>query len=534
MSSKPMVSLPNGTVDWPETAKATFQHLAKTGSLFLHEGETSKVVAYAGASPAIKKLTAAEAVSTFERHVSFFINDKKKSLTKEVASILLAAEEKAALPLLRGISNSPILRVVNDALLPTPLGYDPVTQHYYVGAQPLEVDPQEAKAIIRDTLLGDFHFETPADRSRALALFLLPALKQAGLIQGRTPIAVIEANQAGTGKGYFDALRAACYGYRIKEVGNQKGGVGSHDEAFSDKLKSGCPFVQLDNLRGSYDSVLLEQFATGSGLFGIRLVGIGYKDVDREKFFISITSNGFETTPDLASRCLFIRLRHRGATRFTTFPEGDLLEHVLENQPRFLGAIFAVIREWHECGCNRTCDNRIRNGFHDGIQAADWIVQSLFNLPPVLDGHEEIQRRIASKNLGWLRRLCNTVSEKNQLGVELRAGGLGAIAMNARMDVPGVPASAMDNEDRIAKAIGTIMKEVFQTSAGDSVDIEGYTITREIRRDPSEFSTSGSNEHKYYVIREHAANGDAGSCAELPVETEEEQAQNTPLPAECN
>jgi len=504
-AAKPAVSLPGGGVDWEETAKKTYAVLAQTGEFYCHGGEAVRVFQEPGQPAVIKPLKAAEAVSTFERSMKFFIGDKDKTLKREEASILLAADAKDQLPFLAGISQSPILRVVEGQLLATPRGYDPVTKFFHQGDPPPDVAFREAANCIMNVLLGDFEFESPADRSRALANLLLPSLKQARIIRGRVPVTVIEANQSGTGKGYMDDLRAACHGEQVKLVTGARGGVGSPDEAFAQSLASGNQFPQLDNLRGTHDSILLEQFATGDGPFEVRLVRTGYRSVDREKFFVSVTSNGFDTTQDFASRCMFIRLRYRGEGAFRNYAEGDLLQHVRANQPYFLGCVFAVIREWFGCGCLRTSECRIRNGFRDGIQVADWIAQSLFGLPPIMDGHQEIQRRIASKNLGWLRRLCNEVRQAGRLGEEMRASELGAVVTNSGLDVPRVPSTDMDNAERIYKAIGGAMGEVFRGSTGDRVDLEGFSVTRNIRREPSEFSASGTNETKYYCVRENRA-----------------------------
>ncbi len=536
MSDKPMVSLPHGRVDWAETTRETYDLLAKTGEFFYHRGEAVRVFQEPGQPAVIKPLKAAEAVSTFEHRMRFFIGDKVKPLKKEEASILLAADAKSQLPFLKGISQSPVLREVDGRLLPTPRGYDPVTQVFYQGDPPPEVPFQVAANCIMEVLLGDFEFETRADLARALANLLLPSLKRSGLIQGRVPVTVIEANQSGTGKGYLDDLRAACHGDQVKLVTGARGGVGSPDEAFAQSLGNGNPFPQLDNLRGSYDSVLLEQFATGDGPFEVRLVRIGYRCVDREKFFVSVTSNGFDTTQDFASRCMFVRLRYRGGGAFRHYPEGDLLAHVRTNQPYFLGCIFAVLREWFTCGQHRTCEGRIRNGFHDGIQVADWIVQSLFGLPPIMDGHLEIQRRIASKNLGWLRRLCNEVRQADRLGEEMRASGLGAVVINAGLDVPGVPSTAMDNDERVYKAIGAVMGDVFRGSVGDRVLLEGFTVTRTLRRDPGELPTSGTNETKFYCIEENRAVEPANGGQRRLLALGEGDFANTqhPLPADRN
>lgn len=512
MNAKPIVCMPYGLIDWHETAIQTYVNLKSAYEFYLSDGEVAKVVEVPCGCARIKQLTPAEAVSAFHRHIRFVKNgDTSTSLRKEDASILLAAEPKNQLPLLKGISKHPVLRAVDGELVSAPRGYDPVTEMFYLSEPPPIVPFQKAADCIMNDLLDDFEFESQGDQGRALAHFLLPALKQAGLIHGRVPISVIEANMSGTGKGFLDALRAACYGTRPQTVTGARGGVGSHDEAFGQCLAGGNPFPQLDNMRGVYESTLLEQFATGDGAFDIRRVRVGYISVDREKYFVSITSNGFEVTEDLASRCMFIRLRHRGGIPFRQYPEGDILQHIRALESHYLGCLFAVIREWHACGCHRTCERRIRSGFHDGIQAVDWIAQSLFDLPPIMAGDREIQQRMASKHLGWLRRLCIEVEKEGRLGEEMRAAALGAVIMNANMDVPGVPTEYQGEERRVYKAIGSVMGDIFRTVIDNRVALEGFNITRETRRLAVGSTTSGTDDCKFYCI--HRLDQQAEGCS---------------------
>ena len=458
MSAKPIVYLPGGAVDWDGTASETFSHLARTGLFYRHNADVVKVMETPGTAPHICKLTPASAVTTFERHMRFISpGGNRVPLKKEQTSILLAAEDTNQLPVLRGLAKRSILRAVDGCLVASQRGYDPHTQLYFLTDPPPVIPFQEAANCIMDELLGDFRFETPSDQGRALASILIPGMKMSGLVSGHVPTKVTEANLLGTGKTFKDKVISAVYGEKLEQVMLGEGGVGSLDESFSQCLSKGNPFIQIDNLRGHLNSKLLEQFATGDGLMDVRAFRIGYTPVEVEKFFVSITSNGFSTSPDFADRCIFIRLVHRGGVDFRGYPAGDLLRHVEANQPHYLGCVFAVIGEWHARGCLRTTERRFRSGFHDVVQSADWIARHLFNLPPIMDGHREIQRRIASKHLGWLRRLCLQVRTVGLQGESLRAARLGSIAIDACLDVPGLTAGHMEDESKVYKAIGTVL-----------------------------------------------------------------------------
>lgn len=95
-----------------------------------------------------------------------------------------------------------------DLLLSEP-GYHPSAKIYYdpgrnvvvppVPATPTDDDLARAKATVFDDLLIDFPFVSDADRAHAVALLLLPFVRE--LISGPTPLHLIEAPTMGTGKG---------------------------------------------------------------------------------------------------------------------------------------------------------------------------------------------------------------------------------------------------------------------------------------------------------------------------------------------
>src|SRR5215475_1668179 len=94
-------------------------------------------------------------------------------------------------------------------------GYHAAARIYYdpkagavvppVPDEPTAADLDRARALVLDDLLVDFPFVSDADRAHAVALFLLPFVRE--LISGPTPLHLIEAPTMGSGKGLLaDAL----------------------------------------------------------------------------------------------------------------------------------------------------------------------------------------------------------------------------------------------------------------------------------------------------------------------------------------
>jgi hypothetical protein len=124
---------------------------------------------------------------------------------------------------------------------------------------------KEASASLL-TLLDDFDFISEADRSRALASFISPALRLGGLLPADFPLDLSEANESQSGKTYRQKVDCALYGEEPFVLNkNEEGGVGSIDERASDGLISGKPFLMIENLRGPVRSQLVESALRGVG-----------------------------------------------------------------------------------------------------------------------------------------------------------------------------------------------------------------------------------------------------------------------------
>src|SRR5262249_29556314 len=170
---------------------------------------------------------------------------------------------------------------------------------------------------------------------------------------GHVPADIAEANQSQAGKTYRQRMNAAIYGEQPALVPLKRGGVGSIDESFFEKLVNGRPFIQFDNYRGPIDSPAVEAFLTATGSFPCRIPHCREIEVDPAWFFILITSNGLETTRDLANRSSFVRIFKRKNAEFP-----DTLGKIRERQPFYLGCVFAVVRAWHTQGKQHTTETR--------------------------------------------------------------------------------------------------------------------------------------------------------------------------------
>jgi hypothetical protein len=218
--------------------------------------------------------------------------------------------------------------------------------------------------------------------------------------------------------------------------------------------------------------------------------------VPPENYFVFLTSNGVDTTPDFANRSNIIRIRRKPPEHeFKVYPEGDLLAHVRRWQAHYLGCVFAVIRAWHAQGQPRT--HETRHHFRKWVQAVDWLAQNIFQTVPVMEGHQQAQERVSNPALVWLRNVALAVQVTGELDCPLTATDLYGVSENADIAIPGLRAGA--DEDKGKKVIGTIMAKLFRDR--DTLDVDGFMVTREERYQQRDHAADGGSfKSKTYTI----------------------------------
>ena len=343
---------------------------------------------------------------------------RKTGMPISSAKILLCADEASTLlPPVRQLAACPVLTKDAGVIV---RGYHAHAGGTYVtdGDAPPDM-PVEAAIEAIMGLLEDFNFVTPADKSRAVANILSPALKMGDWIDDDFPMDVAEGDKSQSGKTYRLKIVSRIYNESPSAITAPRGGVGSLDETISAALIKGRPFITLDNFRGRLDSTILEQAIRGVRRVSCRALHIS-ADVDTRPFNWQLSTNGAEFTRDIANRSIITRIRKQSAGYlFREYQEGDLLAHVAAQQPFYLGAVFSIIKEWARCGCPRT--NESRHDFRGWCQSLDWIVQNVFGFARLLDGHCEEQARTANPALQWFRDVTMAAKAVKQLNAAIKA-----------------------------------------------------------------------------------------------------------------
>jgi hypothetical protein len=490
-SKKTALILPSGTVSILDSATNAFTHLAKTRRYFARGRLVVEVTCNKEGNEVLCPLRATAFRSRIEKDFRLLAWRslrggpvlKPTHCPKDIAEAFL--ESDPAIEYLPGIAllvSSPILAERNGELVALNKGYHDLNGGIYVEKR-VDIAELPLKEAVESLLglLADSDFTTDSDKSRAIASFVSPALRFGCLLNADFPLDLAEADESQSGKTYRQKIACAIYGEKPYVIARRENGVGSLDESISCALLSGRPFICFENARGIMDSQILESAIRGHGHVNVRVPHHGEVQLSTERVCWQLSSNQAATTRDLANRSVVTRIRKRpSGYHYQAFPEGDLLAHVQRSCGYYLSCVFTVTKAWFKEGKPRTAE--ASHDFREWSQALDWIVQNLFALPPLLDGHREEQQRISDPHLNWLRDVAIAVNQSGKLDEGLRPGELVDLAASRGVVVPGY--GRHTNDDQQIMLAGRILNKVF--SDAKVVNVGGF----QVRHDPR-------NEHDY-------------------------------------
>ena len=522
------IILPSGQLGLYESAKRAFRILARSETLFLRGGRVFALVKLDDGRLILEAVSEQTFRSRIERHGKVMAwrtgphgglllkADARCSL--DTATAWLASDAKDILPPIAAVHSCPIITETEKRIEVLEKGYHRVCGGRLVvdGAMPEQIELMEAIAALLN-ITSEFDFATPADKSRAIAAILTPALKFGGLLEAHTPLFVVEADDSQAGKGFLLELVQMIYRETASIVTQRQGGVGSLDESLAQAMLDGRPFIQLDNVRGHIGSPYFEAILTCplGGTFPARVPYKGEVQVRPDRFIFQLTSNVFESTRDLANRSCIIRINKRRGFKFRRYREGGLLSHIAANQSRYLGAVYSIVSQWVARGKPTTEDVRGEGRFRQWAQIMDWIIKKLFNFPPLMDGHEDAQERVANPALNWLRQVCLAAEADARLEERLTASDIVEICHVHSLDIPGLATDAAD--EKALMRVGCIMAKAF--TERDAIECDGFQIHRteatqysEERRREVPFKTYAIKRFAPHSASQHPAPELFGKC----------------------
>ena len=258
-------------------------------------------------------------------------------------------------PILDSITRCPFFTAGGTLVVKS--GYHPGSRIWFAPAQGLAIESipssptdkeiGEARHWLMNELLGDFPFQTDADKANALAFLLTPFIRE--IIQGPVPMGLIEAPAAGTGKGLLaNALTIPATGTLLETI-PQRGSDDEWRKAITAKLLEMPTHILFDNLTGTLRSAALEAALT-SELWADRMLGETRIIRMKIRTIWLATGNNLGLAGDLYRRTVWIRLdakmEHPEDRLPTAFHQPQLLQWAKAQRGKLIWAVLTIIQAW--------------------------------------------------------------------------------------------------------------------------------------------------------------------------------------------
>lgn len=255
------------------------------------------------------------------------------------------------LPELRGVVHAPYFTSSGRAV--TTAGYDPNSELMLVLGDDLiglaisstPSRPEVTAAIeMIDDLLADFPLVSDADRAHAFGILLLPFVRE--LVEGPTPLHLVDSPKAGSGKGLLVSTLLHPSSGCVAMLGPGR----DEDEwrkRITSLLVAGHGYAVFDNIPGRLDSAPLASVLTVRD-WEDRILGATQQVRLPNRVTWCATGNNLKLSDEMTRRSLLIRL-DAGVERpedRTDFRHPDLLSYVTRNRAAIVIAAMTIVQSW--------------------------------------------------------------------------------------------------------------------------------------------------------------------------------------------
>jgi hypothetical protein len=405
------------------------------------------------------------------RHALALLGDWRRQTKKgDVSAHPPAAAVKAilatpnpSLPVLAGIITTPVFGPGGEFL--TEPGYHPGARLLYdpppsfvlpsIPAKPNQQEIRAARDVLLDDLFGDFPFTGEAERAHALCLLLAGFVR--GIIEGPTPLHLIEKPTPGTGATLMvDAVATIVTGSSASVMVE-----GRDDEEWrkriTAKLRQVPSLVLIDNLRRQLDSSALSAALTAP-FWEDRVLGISEMVRLPIRCLWVATGNNPEFSNEMARRLVRIRLdaRQDQPWRRTGFRHANLTAWVRANRPRLVAACLTLCRAWVAEGMPR--GNVLLGSFESWSSVMAGIL-AVAEVPGFLKNLDEMLEAADAEGAVWRAFVARwwEAHQSNPVGV----GDLYKIAMLSEPPMLLGDGSERSQKTRLGKALGRMRDRIY-------------------------------------------------------------------------
>ena len=381
-------------------------------------------------------------------------------------------------PKLEALARSPIYAPSGDLVMSN--GFDPSTGFYLQleGLQGLRCDMplSEARALLLDDCLHDFPFADPrAGRAHAVALMLQPFVRN--MIQGATPLYLIEAPTRGTGKGLLSDVVNIIAAGDVAAVMHLPRDGAELEKRITAALLDGARVLMLDNvttLEGdALAAVLTARMWQGRILGRSQVVR-----VPNDATWIA-TGNNVTLDDDMPRRIIPIRLdpqMERPETR-AGFKHDDLRAWVKEHRAVLVSACLSIVEAWRAAGSPHGTE---RLGTYEAWCGVVGGILKVAGIGGLLEGRDYLHTDSNQEPEEWGAVLKALHLERGGLSFQARDLLTVAKKQTALMDYWG-GASDLGGLQRIGRAMTKSRDRVFAGYRLQAAGSDGHTKSNTYR-----------------------------------------------------
>jgi hypothetical protein len=282
-----------------------------------------------------------------------------KDITKDVANC--EHEGRHKVPPIQAVINTPIFSKTRELVYKN--GYSESAEVWLnlssdlermgeIPQKPTDAEVDLAKSVILDELLINFPLVSQADISHVFAAMILPFVRQ--LIDGPTPLHVIEAPTPGTGKSKLcNLISITCLG-KLCESSSLPGSDEEIRKMLTAELVKSKPIVLLDNVseKKRLDSAALAALLTSVD-WTDRVLGETKMTTLKNFSLWMLTANNPQLTMELARRSIRIRLDAKldQPWRRKEFKHPYIEEWAKNNRMLLVKSILILVQKWISLSC---------------------------------------------------------------------------------------------------------------------------------------------------------------------------------------
>lgn len=282
--------------------------------------------------------------------------DLNVSPPEEIAKDINSLPCWPGVPHLRRVVHCPVYTASGELVI-TP-GYHAGGRIYYEPAAGLVIPPvpsapspaqvQQAVCLILEDLYGEFPFVDQPSRAHALALVLLPFVR--AMINGPTPLHVVDAPSPGTGKGLLvNCAGVIANGEELEAIAETDNNEEWRKRIFA-ALLSGSSYLLLDNLNSVLDTSALASVLT-TRVIKDRVLGFSRMGCARNETGWVATGNNVKLSGEMTRRSVLIRQDAKSANPW----KGRKFKHPLpgwafEHRGELVAAVLTIVNGWLAAG----------------------------------------------------------------------------------------------------------------------------------------------------------------------------------------